>query len=107
MLYLVGSGFKCTDIDKSYPYQVLLDTDTVASVIGLTEGKGMGSVGGSFSAKQLLKPHFIEHLGICKTEWLIPIIEDAASSGSEIDPQTVLESFEYKFGNKPPLAKKY
>jgi len=99
--YVLGVGFKENDIEKSHPYEVLLDTQESQAPIVMLEGKGMGGVGGNFTPSELLHEQWREHMEISNTLWLLPILEFAANNNDIIDQQLVTETYLHKF--KLPL----
>ncbi|MCV2884708.1 hypothetical protein OE749_08370 [Aestuariibacter sp. AA17] len=105
MLYLLGEGYKETDVERSTPYQVLLNSRCGDFPIGLTEGKGMGSIGGSFSPEHVLSDRNKKHLEICNVTWLIPLCEDAVNQSSELDVQAVIDTYAYLHGALPEVIK--
>lgn len=102
--YVLGIGFKEHDLEKSHPYEVLLDTQASLESIVILEGKGMGGVGGNFKPSELLQEQWHEHLMISKTLWLLPILEHASNNNDIIDQHLVIETYQHKF-NLPPEIK--
>lgn len=103
MLYLIGQGVKKKS-NREVLVQVLLNTEDENCPIGLTEGRGVGGVGGSFRPKNILTENKREFLKKCGAEWLITHCEQAVKMSQPLDSRAVLDTYEYINGKPPPLA---
>jgi hypothetical protein len=99
--YVVGVGYKDDDVDKKNPYEIWVDAQDKEFPIVILEGKGMGGVGGRFRPGDLLKDHWKELVFLTESEWLIPLCAEAERRGEELDIDSVIESYKYKYNSSP------
>ncbi|HYC71424.1 MAG TPA: hypothetical protein VEB66_09475 [Opitutaceae bacterium] len=77
--------------DLEYPYDVSVNLDDPTRPIGLGEGSGHGSIGGSFTLQEIRDPEWREHLKRCGCEWLVTLAEEEERRGIRFLPDQILE----------------
>ncbi|MDX3775574.1 hypothetical protein QE250_15760 [Chromatiaceae bacterium AAb-1] len=103
LYYVLGRGYKNSDIKKEHPYEVWMDMSNTKMPLVMLEGRGFGSVGGNFSPSEILKEHWQEHLSVSGTEWLRSLCQDALMNGDIIDFKSVIETYNYIHNSMPEI----
>lgn len=101
--YVLGKGYKVTDIKKTYPFEIWLDMQEDQYPIVILEGKGRGGVGGNFKPSELIDEQWKDHINLTNIHWLLPICKLAVEQGELLDSQLVLDSYVHIYGSMPQL----
>lgn len=101
--YVLGVGYKLSDLNQAHPYEVWLDLQQSKFPIVMLEGKGFDGVGGSFKPSEILQEKWKEHLEISNTGWLVSLCEDAKKNNNILDCESVIDAYKYIFKEMPIL----
>lgn len=101
--YVLGKGYKHSDIKKNYPFEIWLDLQEKEFPLVILEGEGRQGVGGNFKPSELLDKRWEGHIKITNTEWLIPICREALKNNDFLDCKLVIDSYIYNYGTVPYL----
>ena len=76
-----------------YPQEVSINLNDNELPIGLAEGSGHGSAGGSFRLSDMIGDHFHSHLSMCNCLNLKKIAEEEKASGRKFSAAEIYEKW--------------
>jgi len=101
--YVLGKGYKVSDIKKTYPFEIWLDMQEEQYPIVILEGEGRNGTGGNFKPSEFISEQWKDHITLTDTRWLFSICKLAVEQGETLDLQLVLDSYVHIYGSMPKL----